>query len=139
MAWRAESTMDHACVLSSCLRADELMSSLCLRFEISRKTGYKWLSPYRDFGAVGLVEFSSARHTLAPAMDPAITDAVTALRKQGPAWGPCKLSARLSLDRPEIVWPASSTIGDFCIGKVFRGRGRDERATRPPSNPKLSH
>jgi len=62
---------------------------------------------------VGLVELSSARHTLAPAVDPAITDAVAALRKQRPTWGPRKLLARLSLDRPEIVWPASSTIGDF--------------------------
>ena len=66
------------------------MISLCLRFEISRKTGYKWLSRYRDFGAAGLVYLSSARHTAAPAIDPAITDAVVALRKQRPTWGPRK-------------------------------------------------
>jgi len=114
MAWRVESVMDQRlCFIAACLRAGEPMSRLCLRFEISRKTGYKWLSRYRDFGAVGLVELSSARHTPAPAMDPAVTDAVAALRKQRPTWGPRKLLARLSLDRPEIVWPASSTIGDF--------------------------
>lgn len=79
MAWRVESVMDQRlCFIAACLRADEPMSRLCLRFEISRKTGYKWWSRYRDFGAVGLVELSSARHTPAPAMDPAITDAVAA-------------------------------------------------------------
>ena len=114
MAWRVESVMDQRlCFIAACLRADEPMSDLCLRFKISRKTGYKWLSRYRDFGAAGLVHLSSARHTATPAIDPAITDAVVALRKQRPTWGPRKLLARLSQDRPEIVWPASSTIGDF--------------------------
>jgi len=96
VAWRVESVMDQRlCFIAACLRADESMSGLCLRFGISRKTGYKWLSRYRDFGAAGLVDHSSARHTLSPAMDPAITDAVVALRKQRPTWGPRKLLARL--------------------------------------------
>jgi putative transposase len=61
MAWRVESVMDQRlCFIAACLRADEPKSSLCLRFEISRKTGYKWLSRYRDFGAAGLVHLSSA-------------------------------------------------------------------------------
>src|ERR1700712_5870840 len=114
MAWRVESVMDQRlCFIAACLRADEPMNGLCSRFGISRKTGYTWLSRYRDFGAAGLVALSSARHTVVPALDPAITDAVVALRNQRPTWGPRKLLARLSQDRPEIVWPASSTIGDF--------------------------
>ena len=144
MAWRVESTMDQRlCFIAACLRADEPMSGLCLRFEISRKTGYKWLSRYRDFGAVGLVELSSARHTLAPAMDPAITDAVTALRKQRPTWGPRKLLARLSLDRPEIVWPASSTIGDFLhregLSKPRSRRARDPSRKQPEIEPSAAN
>jgi putative transposase len=68
MAWRVESVMDQRlCFIAASLRADEPMSDLCLRFEISRKTGYKWLSRYRDFGAAGLVHLSSARHTVTPA------------------------------------------------------------------------
>jgi Helix-turn-helix domain len=55
MAWQVESVMDQRlCFIAACLRADEPISSLCLRFEISRKTGYKWLSRYRDFGAAGV-------------------------------------------------------------------------------------
>jgi len=73
MAWRVESVMDQRlCFIAACLRADEPMSSLCLRFEISRKTGYKWLSRYHDFGAAGLVPLSSARHTVVQSIDPAI-------------------------------------------------------------------
>ena len=31
------------------------MTALCEAFAISRKTGYKWLERYADFGAAGLV------------------------------------------------------------------------------------
>jgi putative transposase len=42
MAWRVESVMDQRlCFIAACLRADEPMNGLCLRFGISRKTGYK--------------------------------------------------------------------------------------------------
>jgi transposase-like protein len=67
MAWRVESVMDQRlCFIAACLRADEPMNGLCLRFGISRKTGYKWLSRYRDFGAAGLVALSSARQSQGP-------------------------------------------------------------------------
>ena len=80
-----------------------------------------------------------ARHTVTPAIDPAITDAVVALRKQRPTWGPRKLLARLSLDRPEIVWPASSTIGDFLhregLSKPRSRRARDPSRKQPEIEP----
>lgn len=144
MAWRVESVMDQRlCFIAACLRADEPMNGLCLRFGVSRKTGYKWLSRYRGFGAAGLVDLSSARHTLAPVMDPAITDAVVALRKQRPTWGPRKLLARLSLDRPEIVWPACSTIGDFLhregLSKPRSRRARDPSRKQPEIEPSAAN
>src|ERR1700752_39303 len=144
MAWRVESVMDQRlCFIAACLGGEEPMSGLCLRFQISRKTGYKWLSRYRDFGAAGLVDLSSARHTLAPALDRAITDAVVALRKQRPTWGPRKLLARLSIDRPEIVWPASSTIGDFLhregLSKPRSRRGAGASPRQPRNQPAGPH
>jgi len=140
VAWRVESAMDQRmCFIASCLRADEPMSRLCSRFGISRKTGYKWLSRYSDLGAAGLVDLSSARHTLAPAMDPGITGALVALRKQRPTWGPRKLLARLSMDRPEVGWPAASTIGDFLhregLAKPRTRRARDPARKQPEIEP----
>jgi putative transposase len=144
MAWRVESVMDQRlCFIAAGLRADEPMNGLCLRFGISRKTGYKWMSRYREFGAAGLVGLSSARHTVVPAIDPAITDAVVALRKQRPTWGPRKLLARLSQDRPEIVWPASSTIGDFLhregLSKPRSRRARDPSRNQPEIEPSAAN
>jgi len=69
MSWQVKSVMDQRlCFIATCLRADEPMSGLCLRFGISRKTGYKWRDRYNDFDATGLVDLSSARHGLAPAL-----------------------------------------------------------------------
>jgi transposase InsO family protein len=125
--------------IAACLRADEPISGLCLRFEISRKTGYKWLSRYRDFGAAGLAALSSARHTAVPAIDPAITDAVVVLSKQTPTWRPRKLLSRLTLDRPQIEWPALSTIGDFLhregLSKPRARRSRDPSRKQPEVEP----
>jgi putative transposase len=144
MAWRVESVMDQRlCFIAACLRAGEPMNGLCLRFGISRKTGYKWLSRYRDFGAAGLVALSSARHTVVPTIDPAITDAVVALRKRRPTWGPRKLLARLSIDRPQIEWPAPSTIGDFLhregLSKPRARRARDPSRKQPEIEPSAAN
>ncbi|WP_230469576.1 helix-turn-helix domain-containing protein [Gibbsiella quercinecans] len=40
--------------VTACLKGDTSVAELCRRFNISRKTGYKWLSRYaclRYFGA----------------------------------------------------------------------------------------
>jgi transposase-like protein len=119
MAWRMESVMDQRlCFIAACLRADEPMSGLCLRFQISRKTGYKWLSRYRDFGAAGLVDLSSARHTLAPALDRAITDAVIALRQQ------CKSPMETSLASP--IEMSRSSICERPIEVAWNDGDHDE-------------
>ena len=48
------------------------MTELCERHGISRKTGYKWLSRYRETGVVGLEELSSAPRTPSQTIDHAI-------------------------------------------------------------------
>ena len=40
-------------------------SGLCREFGISRKTGYKWLDRYGEFGACGLMERSEPRWCMA--------------------------------------------------------------------------
>lgn len=80
---------------------------LCRRFEISRKTGYKWLGRYRATGAV-------AERSRRPRRSPGQTaqeleQAIMELRRSHPAWGGRKLSRRLR-DLGLAVAPAPSTI-----------------------------
>ena len=71
------------------------MSALCRRFDISRKTGYKWLNRYREDGRDGLEEHSR-RPERSPNKTPdLIAEAVCEMRKKHPAWGGRKIQARL--------------------------------------------
>ncbi len=130
MVWVEQTVMDQRlCFVLSCIRGDELMSVLCLRHAISRKTGYKWLGRYRAYGAAGLADHSSARLSHPPASAaPEVAAAILALRDKRPSWGPAKLRSALLRDNPAMVFPAVSTIGDLLTrqGRVVA------RPRRPP-------
>jgi transposase InsO family protein len=46
-------------------------------------------------------------------MAPEVSAALLGLRGLHPSWGPKKLRAYMAGKRPELVWPAASTIGDL--------------------------
>jgi hypothetical protein len=71
MPWAETCVMDNrTAFVAACERGDEPMSQLCARYEISRKTGHKWLARYRTAGWAGLADGSRARHTQPLAMPP---------------------------------------------------------------------
>ncbi len=86
------------------------MSELCAAFAISRKTGYKWLQRYGREGPAGLEDRSRARHRHGRRMAPEIAEAILALRRARPHWGPRKLRVLLQSRNPEVSWPAPKPI-----------------------------
>jgi transposase-like protein len=88
------------------------MTELCLRYGISRNTGYKWLQRYRQSGAHGLHD-----HSRAPRSCPHQTpDDVVQLILEEHArfgWGARKILKRLRTREPTRLWPARSTIFDI--------------------------
>lgn len=89
-------------------KPDVNFRQLCRRFQISRKTGYKWLRRFRA-GGVAALEDRSRRPKSSPRKSSSeIAETVIALRKKHPAWGGRKLRARLrKLQTPSV--PAAST------------------------------
>ena len=68
---------------------------LCRRFQISPKTGYKWLQRHAEGGVPGLADRSRRPHS-SPAMSSAqLEQAVLAVRLQHPSWGGRKIARRL--------------------------------------------
>lgn len=85
------------------------MSALCERFEISRKTGYKWLARYRAEGTAGLADRSRRPHRLRSPTSKLIEELVLAVRDEHPCWGGRKIRRRLQdLGHQDV--PAASTI-----------------------------
>ena len=89
------------------------VSELAARYGVSRETFYVWKAR-RD---VGHSHWFEARprtpHHHPHATPQAKIEAITALRRRFPQWGPKKIRARLVLDHPAMNWPSASTIGDI--------------------------
>jgi transposase InsO family protein len=86
-------------------------SELCLRFNISRKTGYKLLNRFKAEGAPGLEERSRRPHSHPELTPIEIEEKIIAVRKRKPSWGCRKIRAYL-LNNDEKMIPAKSTITD---------------------------
>lgn len=83
---------------------------LCRRYGISAKTGYKWLSRYRQEGSAGLEDRSRRPHHSPKQTDEKVEAAVLAVRRQSP-WGGRKIRDRLLALGQESVPPASTITG----------------------------
>ena len=117
------------------LRGEWSMTALCEHYGISRKTGYKWLGRYRDAGPEGLAERSRAPRRHGRVLALAVSEAIVALRRARPHWGPRKLRAALMGERPEVAWPAASTMGDLLRAEGLVARRRRRRRMAAPSRP----
>lgn len=135
MPWRATCPMDQRTqFIAAWLRDEESMSTLCRRYDISRKTGYKWVARYEAGGAGALVERSHAPHHQA-VVPMGRQRAILGLRAKHPHWGPRKLRAWLEA-RGAGPWPAASTIGALLSRAgltVSRPRRPRRYSTGPPT------
>lgn len=84
-------------------------SLLCESFNISRKTGYKWLSRFGQSGTAGLLDVSRRPQSSPLKSVETIETAIVALREAHPAWGGRKLKTRLE-EMGHHGLPAPSTI-----------------------------
>jgi transposase InsO family protein len=107
-----------------CLSGEETMSALCADYGISRKSGYKWLGRYREFGPEGLHDRPRAplNHGRATPWD--VVERIVAMKEAHPLWGPKKVMARLKRAQPCCGWPAVSTAGEILKRHGLVGRKR---------------
>ncbi len=90
-------------------------AELCRRFQISRKTGYKWLRRFQQEALPGLADRSRRPQHSPARLSPAVEAQIVALRDRHPQWGAAKLRVRL----PGPQLPSTSTIN-----RVLRRTGR---------------
>ncbi len=137
MPWKETCVMDQRIAfISAVLRDEAPTNTLCAAFGISRNTGYKWLRRYRSEGPPGLEERSRAPHCHGRRMSAELAEAILALRRARPHWGPRKLRVILQRQQPAVSWPAASTIGDLlrCHGLSDRRRRRATVAGPSPAD-----
>ena len=136
MPWKESCVMDEKLrFVAACLKKELPMSTLCEQFGISRQTGYMLLRRYEAEGAAGLAPRSRAPHRHGQAMEEEVAAAIVALRQERPFWGPKKLRRMLQDRRPEISWPACSTIGDLLRREGLVQSRRRRRTPVPQTQP----
>src|SRR5258705_3874518 len=70
------------------------MTELCDRYDISRKTGYKWLERFDAGGRQALGDPSRAPHQCPHPISAAVAHPTCDPRRAHPTWGPDKLLDR---------------------------------------------
>lgn len=99
------------------------ISKLCIRYNISRKTGYKWLRRYLEEN--NLQDRSKCPITLPTKMKEEVIEKIISIREKHPHWGARKIRAILERQQIERL-PAKSAIH-----KVLKRYGyiTDEKAS----------
>lgn len=108
------------------------MVELCVRYDISRKTGYKWLGRFEEAGRQGLQDRSRAPHACPHRIAEEVVTLICAARRQHPSWGPAKLLDWLRPRHPGADLPAISTAGDLLARRgLVKHRRRRRRYQHP--------
>jgi putative transposase len=102
MPWKEELPMDQKTqFVSEYLRDSLSFTELCLRYHISRKTGYKWINRYEAEGPTGLLDRSRRPHSSPDRTPEALRLAIIEARRRHPSWGAKKLLKLLQIKDPQ--------------------------------------
>lgn len=109
MSWKEVTVMYQRLEFVILAMQTDNFRELCDRFDISRKTGYKYLNRYCEEGEAGLYDRSRRPKSSPKATSPEIEQLILDLRDKHSVWGPRKLKRRLE-DLGHHGIPAPSTI-----------------------------
>jgi transposase InsO family protein len=106
MPWQAASVMSIRQEFLEMIQTSSVsFSELCRRFQISRKTGYKWTKRFEQGGVEDLKDRSRRPNTCSHQLKSPEEEMILQWRRRYPTWGARKIRKRL-----EFFEPACSTI-----------------------------
>lgn len=109
------------CMLAS--KSGSNMSDLCHRFNITRRTGYKWLQRYYEKGMSGLIDKSKRPDHFPNQTSAEIDQYVVGLRKSDPEWGAKKLHKILYTHQELGIYTYSTVPCKNTITKILKRNG----------------
>ena len=85
MGWRGVTVMDQRVrFIAEYLNRFFPVNELCLQFGVSRKTGYKWIKRYEEYGSEGLSDQSTRPRSCPHETDTAVIEAIVQARLKHP-------------------------------------------------------
>lgn len=111
MAWKEVNKMEQRKQFILRHLNGESMASLCKEYEISRKTGYKFLARFNKNGFEGLMDLSKKPLRSPYKTHEFLEELIIQVKERYITWGPKKLKIKLEELYPRINFPSASTIG----------------------------
>jgi len=110
----------------------EKMAVLCREFDISRKTGYKIFSRYKDSGLEGLTDRSRRPYRQGCQLPFPIEQLILQVKREHPSWGAPKIREKIRRKHCAIQLPAISTVHAVLhrhgLVNVYRPRQHSHKA-----------
>jgi putative transposase len=124
MPWRECYKMDERLRFVARLLEGEKMAVVCREFDISRKTGHKIFSRYKDCGLEGLTDRSRRPYRQANRLSFQLERVILQIKREHPSWGAPKIREKLRRRELGVSLPAISTVHAVLDrhGLVTRGR-----------------
>nr|WP_246834579.1 leucine zipper domain-containing protein [Leptospira levettii] len=120
MPWKETKVIEESINFIAALKSGNwCFADLCIDFNISRKTGYKYLKNYEYEGIEGLKNKSSKRITLSNASSEKVVRLILDLREEHPSLGSQKLrpNIKASFHRQKRI------LIETTIGNILRKKG----------------
>ena len=136
MPWKESRIVDERVkFIADVLKGDHTVTELCQRYQISRKTGYKWIERFEEAGPKGLEDLGRRPKACAHATPETIVKQILELRYEHPTWGSRKLQARLEQTRGDTEWPCASTINAILRRAGLVHAQKRKRRVTPSTSP----
>jgi len=110
MPWTECNRMDERLRFVARLLDGDKMAVVCRDFGISRKTGYKIFSRYKDVGLRGLEDRAKSPYRHPNKLPFQVEKAILRIKQDHDSWGAPKIREKLIKEYPMINPPAASTI-----------------------------
>jgi len=111
------------------------MTELCARHGVSRQAGYNTVGRYQQAGWKGLDPRSRAPRRHPNQTSAELEQRIVELRREHMRWGPRKLKAVLERRRPQVSWPAASTMGELLRREGLAIARKKRRRVEPYTAP----
>jgi len=136
MPWSQTSPMDQRTqFIADYLRDSLSITELCQLYNVSRKTGYKWIERYLRSGPAGLEERSRKPRCSPNATADEIVAAILETRRRHPSWGGKKLLTLVHKAHPRWELPGRSTACDILSRHGMVPKQRARRRIGHPGKP----
>jgi len=139
MPWSQTSPMDQRTqFIADFLRQVLSVTELCELYDVSRKTGYKWIDRYLRQGPAGLEERSRRPQASPNQTTQEIVAALLEARRRHPSWGGKKLLALVHKRHRNWDLPHRSTVCDILSRHGMVPKKRTRRSIGHPGKPTSS-